>query len=394
MPESPQQQQDEKKKKKVTTKNMNVENDPNIKKYDVSEDYELGKMLGKGSFAKVVLGRKGDVQRAIKVIDVCALSQSDVDALDLEIRTMRRIRHHNVVALYDIYSFRQTLVMVLELCKGGELFDRIVEKTHYSEREARCAFAQMVEAIGHCHSKGVVHRDLKPENLLYADEGDVIKLADFGLASLLNANALMTTACGTPGYVSPEILTASKKHHTGYGAECDLWSLGVILYILLCGYPPFYDENNAVIFKLIKAGDYHFNSPYWDDISREAKDLVSKLLTVDPKLRITADAVFDHPWMRTPEVKNLHLPHFIDNMTKYNLRRKFKAGITVALAGRRFAQGASNHNKRRSSTESESSAASFSHPVRPLPLVGIKLSSEQQQDPCPAPVSSAHSSRS
>lgn len=327
--------------------NLSVQNDPLVRKYDVRKDFALGRVLGKGSFAKVMLGsgeRDGQrIERAIKIVDVTALSQSDVEALDLEIKTMRRVSHRNIVALYEIYSFDNSFVMVLELCKGGELFDRIVEKTHYSEREARVAFAQMVEAIGHCHQKEVVHRDLKPENLLYADsEGpnaEVLKLADFGLASLLSDTNALSTACGTPGYVSPEILTASKKKK-GYGKQCDLWSLGVILYILLCGYPPFYDEhnNNAAIFALIKAGNYQFASPYWDGISEDAKHLVSRLLTVDPMLRITADEVFRHPWMMTPEVANHHLPFFVDNMTKYNLRRKFKASVLGVMAERRLSR--------------------------------------------------------
>uniref|UniRef100_A0A7S3JQ70 Protein kinase domain-containing protein n=1 Tax=Aureoumbra lagunensis TaxID=44058 RepID=A0A7S3JQ70_9STRA len=334
------------KNEKCDVANSKIEADPSILKYPVSEDYKLGKILGKGSFARVVLGqnlKENMCQRAVKIIDVKALSKSDVDALDIEIKSMRRVRHHNIVALYEVYSFESTLVMVLELCKGGELFDRIVEKTHYSEAEARLVFAQMTEAIGYCHQRGVVHRDLKPENLLYVSpDSDQIKLADFGLASLLSASTALLTACGTPGYVSPEILiTSSKKKQgdfSGYGQECDLWSLGVILFILLCGYPPFYDENNAVIFKLIKTGDYAFASPYWDNISDGAKHLVSRLLTVDVKKRISASQVFEHPWMKTAQVSKLHIPYFSDNLKTYNLRRKFKSAILGVIAEKRFAK--------------------------------------------------------
>ena len=275
--------------------NKNLDADVNVKKCDVKTEYTLGRVLGKGAFAKVHIGRKltdTKCERAVKVVDLKALNSSDIEALDLEIKTMRRVRHHNIVGLHECYLHQDKFVMVLELCKGGELFDRIVAKEHYNEHEARVSFAQMVEAISHCHAHEVVHRDLKPENLLYQDKlgtpnAEVLKLADFGLASLLSPDHHLSTACGTPGYVSPEILTASKGH--GYGKECDLWSLGVILYILLCGYPPFYDENNnnAVIFKQIKAGAYTFADPYWTDISQEAKDIVRSLLTVDPKKRVT-----------------------------------------------------------------------------------------------------------
>ena len=152
--------------------NAYIEGDPDVRHYAVSTDFKLGRALGKGAFAKVVLGTSRKSKslpiRAVKIIDVKALSQTDIDALDLEIKTMRRVAHHNIVGLYEIYSFADKFVMVLELCKGGELFDRIVVKEHYSETEARFSFAQMVEAIGHCHTKGVVHRDLKPENLLHS----------------------------------------------------------------------------------------------------------------------------------------------------------------------------------------------------------------------------------
>merc|ERR1711924_567938 len=143
---------------------------------------------------------------------------------------------------------------------------------HYSDLEAQRGFAQMTEAIGHCHSHGIAHRDLKPENLLYEapEPNEVLKLADFGLAALLNEETAQMTACGTPGYVAPEILEGH-----GYGMQVDCWSLGVILYILLCGFPPFYNENTGELFKTIKRGTYDFPTPYWDAVSAEGKDLIN-----------------------------------------------------------------------------------------------------------------------
>ena len=213
-----------------------VVTDRKIKHHDVRQDYDLGKLLGEGAFGKVHAGTlkrsesekppiattteggespcpEEKCERAIKFLGVAALKATGVDD---EINTMRRVsHHHNIVKLYDCYLHGDHFVMALELCRGGELFDRIVAKQHYSEREARKCFAQMVEAIGHCHAHEVVHRDLKPENLLYADKigtknAELLKLADFGLASLLSPEHHLSTACGTPGYVSPEILTASK----------------------------------------------------------------------------------------------------------------------------------------------------------------------------------------
>ena len=204
--------------------------------------------------------------------------------------------------------------------------NRIVEVEHYTENEARFAFSQMTEAVGHCHKVNIVHRDLKPENLLYEGPAPnmTLKLADFGLAQIVTPMKHLHTACGTPGYVAPEILKGKE-----YGAEVDMWSLGVILYILICGFPPFYEEHTPELFKIIKRGEYDFPEPYWDDVSEEAKDLISKLLIVDPKKRYTAAQVFEHPWMasenQTKEGKPL--VHFIGNMKKYNAKRKFKGAI-------------------------------------------------------------------
>ena len=176
---------------------------------DYRKDYKLARTLGQGSFAKVKIGtcHADGTKWAVKIIDRRNLSKDDADALGIEVETMLRVRHPNIVELKEIYDAHE-FVMILELCTGGELFDRIVSYDHYSEERAAHAFAQMAEAIGHCHAHGIVHRDLKPENLLYkAPEPDeTLKLADFGLAAVLSDSSMLQTACGTPGYVAPEIL--------------------------------------------------------------------------------------------------------------------------------------------------------------------------------------------
>lgn len=221
------------------------------------------------------------------------------------------------------------MYIVMELMSGGELFDRIIAKEHYSEKEAVDVFKQIVAAIQHCHSMDIVHRDLKPENLLFAStaEDAPLKLADFGLAVLLKPNEFGHAACGTPGYVAPEVLAVKLKGNTkGYGREVDMWSVGVILYILLCGFPPFYHENNSALFALICKAEYSFPSPYWDDVSASAKDLISKLLVIDPVQRLTADQALQHPWVcGVPEEKSLI--YFKDQMKAFNARMRMRKAI-------------------------------------------------------------------
>ena len=307
-----------------------------VNKGDYTRDYKLSRTLGQGSFAKVRIGKckKDNTTWAIKIIDRKALTREDADALGVEVDAMLRVHHKNIVKLREVYDAPHQFVMVLELCTGGELFDRIVAHEHYTEKDGQTAFAQMTEAIGHCHEHGIVHRDLKPENLLYEapEPNEVIKLADFGLAAMLKPDAALMTSCGTPGYVAPEILTGN-----GYNIEVDEWSLGVILYILLCGFPPFYHENQGQLFKDIKRGHFEFPSPYWDGISESAKDLIRRLLIVDPKQRLTCEQIFQQPWM-TEIAASVHLPHFASSMHAYNARRKFRGAQQAVLSTIRMAK--------------------------------------------------------
>lgn len=171
------------------------------------------------------------------------------------------------------------MYLVMEIMTGGELFDRIVEKEAYTEAEAVETIRPIIDALHYCHEMGIIHRDLKPENLLYEtkDDGSIVKIGDFGLARFVTPGSYATTACGTPGYVAPEIIRGEK-----YGKEVDFWSIGIIIYILLCGFPPFYDDDNAALFEAIKKCEYTFPSPYWDNISDEAKNCIQGLLQVEP----------------------------------------------------------------------------------------------------------------
>ncbi|GAB1285912.1 Calcium/calmodulin-dependent protein kinase type 1G [Apodemus speciosus] len=214
-------------------------------------------------------------------------------SLENEISVLKRIKHENIVTLEDIYESTTHYYLVMQLVSGGELFDRILERGVYTEKDASLVIQQVLSAVKYLHENGIVHRDLKPENLLYLtpEENSKIMITDFGL-SKMEQNGVMSTACGTPGYVAPEVL-AQKP----YSKAVDCWSIGVITYILLCGYPPFYEETESKLFEKIKEGYYEFESPFWDDISESAKDFICHLLEKDPNERYTCEKALRHPWI-------------------------------------------------------------------------------------------------
>lgn len=288
-------------------------------KPSVEDKYDMKDILGTGAFSQVRLAQSKDdpnVMYAIKIIDKKALKGKE-DSLENEIKVLRRLQHPNIVQLLETYEDKTRVYLVMELVTGGELFDRIVEKGSYTEKDAADLMRQVLEAVDYMHDQGVVHRDLKPENLLYycPEEESKIMISDFGL-SKMEDSGIMATACGTPGYVAPEVL-AQKP----YGKAVDVWSIGVISYILLCGYPPFYDENDANLFAQILKGEFEFDSPYWDDISDSAKDFIRMLMMVDVDRRYTCKQALGHPWISGNAASNKNIHGTVSEQLKKNFAK-------------------------------------------------------------------------
>uniref|UniRef100_A0A673J4L0 calcium/calmodulin-dependent protein kinase n=1 Tax=Sinocyclocheilus rhinocerous TaxID=307959 RepID=A0A673J4L0_9TELE len=261
----------------------------------------------------------------------------DHQKLEREARICRLLKHHNIVRLHDSISEEGFHYLLFDLVTGGELFEDIVAREYYSEADASHCIQQILEAVLHCHQMGVVHRDLKPENLLLASKckNAAVKLADFGLAIEVQGDQQAWFGfAGTPGYLSPEVLRKE-----AYGKPVDIWACGVILYILLVGYPPFWDEDQHKLYQQIKAGAYDFPSPEWDTVTPEAKNLINQMLTINPAKRITAQEALKHPWVcqRSTVASMMHRQETVECLKKFNARRKLKGAIlTTMLVSRNF----------------------------------------------------------
>ncbi|XP_037637423.1 calcium/calmodulin-dependent protein kinase type II subunit gamma isoform X15 [Sebastes umbrosus] len=247
------------------------------------------------------------------------------------------LKHPNIVRLHDSISEEGFHYLVFDLVTGGELFEDIVAREYYSEADASHCINQILESVSHIHQHDIVHRDLKPENLLLASKmkGAAVKLADFGLAIEVQGDQQAWFGfAGTPGYLSPEVLRKDP-----YGKPVDIWACGVILYILLVGYPPFWDEDQHKLYQQIKAGAYDFPSPEWDTVTPEAKNLINQMLTINPAKRITADQAIKHPWVcqRSTVASMMHRQETVECLRKFNARRKLKGAIlTTMLVSRNF----------------------------------------------------------
>lgn len=257
--------------------------------------YELGRTLGEGTFAKVKFARNLETGEnvAIKILDKeKVLKHKMIGQIKREISTMKLIRHPNVIRLFEVMASKTKIYIVLEFVTGGELFDKVASKGRLKEDEARKYFQQLVNAVDYCHSRGVFHRDLKPENLLLDAKG-VLKVSDFGLSALaqqVREDGLLHTTCGTPNYVAPEVI-----NNKGYdGAKADLWSCGVILFVLMAGYLPFEDANLMSLYKKIYKAD--FSCPPW--FSSSAKKLIQRILDPNPSTRITTAELTENEWFK------------------------------------------------------------------------------------------------
>ena len=252
--------------------------------------YILGEKLGEGAFAKVRLATQIHIKEkcAVKILEKKLLESSrDIQRLKKEIKILKKLRHKNIVQLYDIMESKHNLYFVMEYCKNGELFDYIVSKKRLKETEACCFFQQIINGVEYLHNQGIIHRDLKPENLLLDDKNH-IKISDFGLSTFFSKNNYLQTACGTPSYAPPEML----EGHEYNGEATDVWSCGIILYAMLCGTLPYSESTEEIIVKKIKTHDYVI--PNY--LSKDAKDLLNHILIINPKERYNIKQIQSHPW--------------------------------------------------------------------------------------------------
>ncbi|XP_062244169.1 calcium/calmodulin-dependent protein kinase type II delta 2 chain isoform X3 [Platichthys flesus] len=336
-----------------------------------TDEYQLFEELGKGAFSIVrrCVKISNGQEFAAKIINTKKLSARDHQKLEREARICRLLKHQNIVRLHDSISEEGFHYLVFDLVTGGELFEDIVAREYYSEADASHCIQQILESVHHCHVNGIVHRDLKPENLLLASKlkGAAVKLADFGLAIEVQGDQQAWFGfAGTPGYLSPEVLRKDP-----YGKAVDMWACGVILYILLVGYPPFWDEDQHRLYQQIKAGAYDFPSPEWDTVTPDAKDLINKMLTINPSKRITSAEALKHPWIcqRSTVASMMHRQETVECLKKFNARRKLKGAILTTLLVTRNFSAKSLLNKKADGVKVNNKANTVTSPKDPAPAL-------------------------
>ncbi|CAD8190681.1 unnamed protein product [Paramecium octaurelia] len=301
-----------------------------MKRETIYGTYQVGKLLGEGAYGQVsiVTHRVTGMQRAMKAIRKDCLFEEEQAKLFSEMTILKNLDHPHIVNLFELFEDDKFYYLITEYLRGGELFDRIQKAKNFSEADAARYMKQVMQAVCYCHSKNIVHRDLKPENIIFAseDQYSILKVIDFGTSRKFEQNQNMSKRLGTPYYIAPEVL--QKK----YNEKCDVWSCGVILYILLAGYPPFYGRNETEIFDRILKGKIPFHTTEWNKISKEAKNLITNMLCLDVEKRYSAQQVFDDPWLQQGQGQNLIDDSFLKNLTEFSAKSKLKQALLTFMA--------------------------------------------------------------
>mmetsp|Transcript_49473 Transcript_49473/g.80184 ORF Transcript_49473/g.80184 Transcript_49473/m.80184 type:complete len:503 (-) Transcript_49473:95-1603(-) len=301
----------------------------------ITEHYEMDKKkLGEGSYGSVCKAKNISTKaiRAVKTIPKAQMK--NLDRFKQEIAIMKLMDHPNIIKLYETFQDHRNIYLVMELCAGGELFDRIIESRCFTEVQAAILMQQIIRAIYYMHENRVCHRDLKPENFLFMSkdpiEKNTLKIIDFGLSCKFSLDQVMTTKAGTPYYVAPQVLAGKYDHMS------DLWSVGVIMFVVLCGYPPFYGDTDGEVLAKVRLGHFDFNPADWKNVSDDAKNLIRRLLKMNPRDRYTAEQALNHEWIKdkAPKATNVSLQDaFVDNLRGFRSQNKLKKAALHIIAG-------------------------------------------------------------
>jgi calcium-dependent protein kinase len=300
----------------------------------ITEFYDIDKKkLGEGSYGAVskCTNKSTGATRAVKSISKAQMK--NLDRFKQEIAVMKIMDHPNIIKLFESFEDHRNIYLILELCTGGELFDRIIDSGHFTEVQAAIVMQNMFRAIFYMHENKICHRDLKPENFLFTTKEPIekthLKVIDFGLACKFSADQVLTTKAGTPYYVAPQVLAGK------YDQSSDMWSLGVIMYVVLCGYPPFYGESDADVLAKVRLGNFSFNAADWKNVSEDAKNLIRMLLKMNPKDRYTAEQSLNHVWVRNkaPKATGVELQSsLVDNLKGFRSQNKLKKAALHVIA--------------------------------------------------------------
>jgi len=301
----------------------------------VNEFYDMDKKkLGEGSYGTVTKGKNKNTGAVRAIKSIAKTQMKNIERFKQEIEIMKIMVHPNIIKLYETFEDHRNIYLVMELATGGELFDRIIDAGHFTEVQAAILMQQVLRSIFYMHENHVCHRDLKPENFLFSTKDPIdkatLKIIDFGLSVVFKSGQVLTTKAGTPYYVSPQVLAGK------YDELSDLWSCGVIMYVLLCGYPPFYGESDADVLSKVRLGNFSFNAADWKNISEDAKKLIRNLLKMSPKERYSAEKALKDVWIenKAPKAANVSLQSsFVDNLRGFRQTNKLKKAALHIIAG-------------------------------------------------------------